>query len=304
MRQLAAAQAGLVSAEQAGLLGLGNQAARRLVAQGHWSVACHGVYDTRPGVESPEKQAWLAVLRGGEPCALGGDAALRVLGLERPAGIPLVWVPADRRPRSSADALMRRDTIGRLSRRRGLLPRISAEDAVIDVAEHLHPEAAVALFSDAVRRRIVSLVSLRATVGARARVRERRMLLALLGDLSGIESTLEYAYRRDVERAHGLPRARRQVQVSRGSRSDALYEEYGLLVELDGRAGHVDAESAFRDLSRDNRHAELSLVTLRYGSRDVRGRPCEVARQVAGVLRIHGWPGDITPCPRCAHGLQ
>jgi len=90
MRQLAAAQAGLVSAEQAGLLGLGNQAARRLVAQGHWSVACHGVYDTRPGVESPEKQAWLAVLRGGEPCAASSASSAppgsRWSGCRRTAG--------------------------------------------------------------------------------------------------------------------------------------------------------------------------------------------------------------------------
>ena len=36
-------------------------------------------------------------------------------------------------------------------------------------------------------------------------------------------------------------------------RTDVDYEEYGLLVELDGRRGH-DGAGRFRDMNRDNRH--------------------------------------------------
>jgi len=285
------------------MLGLGNQSVRRLLAQGHWTRLSHGVYDSRPGSESIEKTAWAAALEAGEPCAIGGDVALRLYGLERSTAGVIVWVPADRRPRSSGSVVMRRDKIGRLDRRRGLLPRIDPNDAVVDVAQYLPADNAIAVISEAVRRRLVTLNSLVATVEGRSRVRNRTLLLDLLADLGGIESTLEYAYRRDVERAHGLPRARRQVRMSPGTRSDVLYDEYALLVELDGRAGHSDPYSAFRDLRRDNVHALSHLVTLRYGSQDVRERPCEVAIQVSQVLRLHGWPGNLTGCPRCRRRL-
>src|SRR5689334_16353880 len=39
---------------------------------------------------------------------------------------------------------------------------------------------------------------------------------------------------------------------------------------------------------------------LRYGWADVAGRPCEVAEQVAAMLRIAGWAGQPAPCrPAC-----
>jgi very-short-patch-repair endonuclease len=299
LRNLAAAQGGLLSSAQARIFGLGDESVRRLVRQGHWCRVSEGVYDLRSGVESTEKSIWAAALRAGDPCAVGGEAALRLYGLDRPLDRIVVWVPDDRRPRSDPAVAMRRDKIGRLSRRRGLLPRIRAEDAVIDVAERLGVEDAVGLISEAVRRRLVTLDSLRSTVSDRSRVRNRKLLLDLLNDLDGIESTLEYVYRRDVERAHGLPRARRQRSASRGTRTDVLYDEYALLIELDGRVGHIDTDSAFRDLHRDNAHAEREWLTLRYGNSDVRGQPCDVAIQAGTVLRSRGWQGTLKPCPSC-----
>lgn len=299
VRALATEQAGLLSAEQAGLLGLSHQSLRRLVRDEHWVRLSEGVYDLHPGTESFEKRAWAAGLRAGNPSAIGGEAALRLYGLDRLVGRIVLWVPPDRRPRSDEDVAMRRDKVGRLNRVRGLLPRIRAEDAVVDVAEALRFEEAVALVSEAARRRLVTTASLRATISARARVRHRKLLIALLDDLDGIESTLEYIYRRDVERAHGLPKARRQRSVSSGTRTDVLYEEFGLLVELDGKAGHQGFDDAFRDLHRDNIHALRHLTTLRYGSADIRGRPCEVAAQVVAALRLRGWTGPFDGCPAC-----
>ncbi|MCA0294538.1 MAG: type IV toxin-antitoxin system AbiEi family antitoxin domain-containing protein [Actinobacteria bacterium] len=299
LRRLARAQSGLVSAEQALILGLTNESLRRLVRQEHWQRLSHGVYDLLPGTDPVEKAIWAASLRAGEPCAIGGEAALRLYGLDRHVDRIVLWVPPDRRPRSGAGVAMRRDKIGRLDRRRGMLPRIRADDAVIDVAERLPTEAAVSLISEAVRLHLVTLKALRTAIGQRARVRNRKLLVALLDDLDGIESALEFVYRRDVERAHGLPAARRQRSVSSGSRSDVVYDEYGLLVELDGKAGHIGFDAAFRDLHRDNAHAQRRWTTLRYGSADVRAQACEVAAQVASVLRDHGWVGDFQPCPHC-----
>jgi hypothetical protein len=57
---------------------------------------------------------------------------------------------------------------------------------VIDVAERLRVEDAVGLISEAVRLRVVTLRALRSTVNGRARVRNRKVLLALIDDLEGI----------------------------------------------------------------------------------------------------------------------
>ncbi|WP_156223758.1 hypothetical protein [Pseudactinotalea suaedae] len=116
----------------------------------------------------------------------------------------------------------------------------------------------------------------------------------------GARSPLERRYLRDVERAHGLPSARRQV-ARRRSEVDVLYVEQRLLVELDGRVGHAGS-GKFRDMRRDNRAVVDSLATLRCGCADVSGDPCGVAQQVAAVLQVRGWGGVLVPCPVCLPG--
>ena len=258
-----------------------------------------GLFDAAPLNGSFEKRAWMALLAAGEGAAVGGEAALALYGLERQIDDIEVWVPPGSQPDSIPGVRMRRDRIGRTERARGVLTRISMEDAIIDVGQYLPRHRLVALLADAARTRKTSLGHVAEAVDARRRVRGRKRFDELLGDLSGIESTLEYAYRRDVERAHGLPAGLRNVSVSQGTRTDVVYAEYGLLVELDGRLGHQDAGSVFRDLDRDNRHVVSGRPTLRYGSSDVRGRFCEVARQVGAVLIDRGWPGPLLACPRC-----
>jgi hypothetical protein len=171
---------------------------------------------------------------------------------------------------------------------------------LVDVGQHLDVEGLVVVLADANRLRVTTLPRVKRCLDSRRRVRHRELFLEILSDLEGIESTLEYVYRRDVERAHGLPVARRQNSMSGGTRTDVVYEEYELLIELDGRLGHVDGTSAFRDLHRDNAHAVRRLFTLRYGSADVRGKACEIARQVGAALQIRGWPGAPHGCPSCS----
>jgi very-short-patch-repair endonuclease len=113
---------------------------------------------------------------------------------------------------------------------------------------------------------------------------------------------LERHYIRDVERPHGLPRARRQVCTVHGSRTeykDALYEEFGVGVELDGNLAHPP-EAHWRDRHRDNAAAADGIITLRYSWPDVIRRRCHVAAQVAAVLWQRGWRGMPRPCgPAC-----
>jgi very-short-patch-repair endonuclease len=137
----------------------------------------------------------------------------------------------------------------------------------------------------------------------RKKVRWRGELSEAFADVdAGAHSVLEYRYMRYVERAHGLPRARRQVPASMREGTihrDVLYREYGVAVELDGRAHHP-GDLRWQDLRRDNAAAADGIITLRYGWADVARRPCEVAVQVSAVLRRRGWPGRPRPCgPSC-----
>lgn len=286
-----------MTTKQALLLGLSHNSLRRLVRQERWVRTASGLYDARPGPSTFDKRAWGGFLLAGDPAAIGGEAALRLHGLDRAVDQIEVWVPRDRQPCSRPDLVIRRDWLGRLERRRGTLSRIRAEDAVVDVGEHLEAEPLVNLLTEAVRARRVTLTSVARTVESRSRVANRALFRELLRDLEGIESTLEHRYLVDVERPHALPRGVRQVSLVARSRTDVWCDEADLLVELDGRVGHIDR--AFRDMHRDNANASRGGITLRYGSADVRGRPCEVARQVAEVLLDRGWKGSPRPCDRC-----
>src|SRR5262249_27262532 len=97
---------------------------------------------------------------------------------------------------------------------------------------------------------------LRAGLAARAKLRWRGRLgegIAMAAD--GRHWPLESRYDVDVERAHGLPPARKQVPFTRpdGSKGfrDRLYDGYGLVVELDGRRYH-EGERRDHDRRRDN----------------------------------------------------
>jgi hypothetical protein len=66
-------------------------------------------------------------------------------------------------------------------------------------------------------------------------------------------------------------------------------------VEADGQAAHPDA-ARWSDAARNNAAAAGGVVTLRYPYSDLAARPCEVAAEVAAVLRRRGWDGLPRAC--------
>ena len=128
-----------------------------------------------------------------------------------------------------------------------------------------------------------------------------KQLTAALDDVRrGVQSPLELRYLRLVERAHRLPRGARQVRHQRRGGhiyDDVLYGDFGLVVELDGRAAHP-VEQIGRDLIRDNVAAARGDSVLHYGWDLAAGEPCRVAAEVAAALRKRGWRGTARPCKR------
>ena len=249
------------------------------------------------------------MLIGGDSARLGGAAAGHLHGFvpAEPAEI-LVLSPADRsRPTVGGGPwTFRRERVGVRSRRTVAdPPRTTVEDTVLDLVDAATDVAAVVdVVTSAVQARLTTAVELREAVARRHVLRHRPVLLGLLADVTdGARSLLEVDFLRDVERAHALPVGRRQVR-RRGTEADVLYEEYAVLVELDGRVGH-GGTGRFRDMHRDNVSTADGLSTLRYGYADVHDRPCEVAGQIGEVLVGRGWPGPLERCDRCraAHPL-
>jgi hypothetical protein len=129
------------------------------------------------------------------------------------------------------------------------------------------------LITTAVQRRLTTVKKLHRELDERARHRHRALLRDLLSDVEvGAESPIELRYLRDVERPHGLPKGNRQQSRSGlPYQTDVDYKEFSLIVELDGRVDH-EGVGRFRDMDRDNRHALVDAVTLRYGSYDLAAR--------------------------------
>jgi hypothetical protein len=179
-------------------------------------------------------------------------------------------------------------------------PRLTVESTVLDLSDVRDAGEVVELVTTAVQRRLTTVKRLRQDLDARARHRHRALLRDLLADVgAGAESPIELRYLRDVERPHGLPKgSRQQSRSGLPYMTDVDYVEFGLIVELDGRAGH-EGIGRFRDMDRDNRHALLDATTLRFGHYDLASRPCAVAFQVYCALAGRGYVEVFLRCRNC-----
>lgn len=291
--ELADAQSGLLSCSQVVELGGSEALIRRCVRDGHWHRLTAGILST---TRSPSWLGWVwaGVLVAGPSAVVGGAAAAHLHRIGPEPRIIDIWAP-DNSPRwRSPWRFHRAWRAGR-----GEPARVSLEQATIDVCSAGSPDDVAATLASALGTRRTSPGALRSLALESPTLRHRGLVLSMLEDVgSGAESPLEVRYMRDVERAHGLPTAQRQVRVSSGTRTDVGYLDHLVLVELDGRLGH-DGTGAWRDWARDNNHAMSHFTTLRYGWHDVVRRPCDVAWQVGEALAQGGWAGMPRRCRSC-----
>lgn len=290
-------QAGAASVRQIESLGLGRTQIARLVRDGTWVRSASGVCIRAASAPTFDRLLWTGFLVAGAPAAIGGLAALHRLGVAPdPPQSVTVFVPAAPKRRLSPPFIPVRDGRDRLSHARGSLPVIRIEDALLDESVRQSLEAFVGNVTDATRLRLTTPQRIDDVLRTRERLRHKAELHEVLTDLQGIESNLEYVFRRDVERAHGLPDGIRQYKAGR-SRFDILYDGYGVVAEVDGERGHV--RGRFRDYARDNEHAADLVTTFRYGTYDIRQVPCLLGAQLGRALMLRGWEGPLLACRRC-----
>jgi very-short-patch-repair endonuclease len=287
-------QAGVISRQQALCAGIASTAVDNQLRSKRWQQLQRGVYACFTGKPAREAELWAAVLRAGDGAALSYRTAAELYGLDRgPAGLIHVTIPAGRRTGIVRGGVVHFSRYLEQTRHPALLPpRTRIDDTVLDLTQISDDfDQAFDWLSRAVGRRLTTPARLTAALQTRSKVRWRTDLLAALADVAeGAQSNLEWRYVRNVERAHGLPAARRQAKIVTGERTryaDNLYEEAKLAVELDGQAAHPP-EQRWTDSHRDNEHACLGIVTVRYNWSDVTNRPCAVAAEVAALLRTRG----------------
>lgn len=290
---LARRQSETLSAAQLAGHGITDRVVERMVDQGLLVRIARGVYTT--GHAGWRQQAWAGVLLGGPSAVLGMRAAAYLHGfINAPPECVSVFVAGQSRVHDPRWQFIRSARLGS-----GEPPRTRAAQTIVDLASVARPDEVVSLLAEAMGRGRVRSKELLTTLRETPRHPYRRLLEELVGEVAaGSESPLEVRYARDVERAHRLPPARRQARPLGRYRCDAWYQEFGLLVELDGAAYH-GGSVAQSDLDRDADHLLAGLVTLRLGWKQVVGDPCRAARQVAGALNSLGWQGTLTSCSRC-----
>lgn len=301
-------QDGVISRRQALACDLAVHDIRRLLRRKEWARVHPGVYVDHTGPLTWRQRAWAAVLVCA-PAALCRESARRAADgpgrtTHDDGKVIHVAVTASRviDPPPGVEVHRLTDVDQKVLWHTSP-PRQRIEHAVIDLAGRA-PRGidAIGHLADAVRARQTTAPRLAAALADRTRIGRRRFLSEVIADIgAGTCSALEHGYLARVERPHGLPVARRQMRESiKGPLyRDAVYEEFGAIIELDGRLHHSTTQARDRDLERDLDAFVTGRVTARLGWGQVFDRPCRTAQKVALALHNRGWAGVLRHCPRC-----
>jgi very-short-patch-repair endonuclease len=297
-------QAGVVARWQALDAGLSRKAIEVRLRTGRWRRLHPGVYATFTGIPGRQAQLWAAVLHCGSGAALSHESAAELCGLVDETAHPIHVSVSSRRKVSAPTPLVVHHVARVRAHPSRQPPQTAIDDIVIDLTQAATSlDQAIAWIARACARRLTTPARLGRALAARPKIRWRRELADACADVAeGCHSLLEWRYLREVERAHCLPRGRRQVARQMGAHrarryDDVRYEEYAVVVELDGRVAHP-TDQAFRDMRRDNALVVAGERVLRYGWSDVAPHPCAVAAQAAAVLQAAGWRGAPRRCGR------
>lgn len=302
-------QDGVVARRQALDCGVDVAYIRRRLRR-EWVTVHPGVYVTHTGPLTWLQRAWAAVLDAA-PAVLSHQSAVQAV-LHNGSGP--IHISVDRRRRVTRRpgvVVHYRSDLDDVALYNSHPPRMRLEDAVVELAAGAEDtKSAVAYFADAVQARITTADRLLDALNARLRVRHSEFLRRVLADVrDGACSALEHRYLVAVERAHGLPTGARQKESASGRRGlrDVVYEDWGVIVELDGRLFHDNATSYDRDLERDlDAAAAEDLRTVRAGYGQVFDRSCSTAAKITVILQRLGWPDEPRTCdsPDCSIRLM
>ena len=292
----AARQHGLISAAQLAALGLSRHH-RRVVLTAGWLVkVAPRVFAIAGSPDSIERRQMSGLLCLGPTAAISHEAAARLHGFDRcrPDVVEFTMPRVGRGRKTpflvhTTDALRPPDVVTVKGFR-----STSATRTIIDLARARIPAVRLeAAIDSAVRSGASSPIVIAERLAAlRGRGRwGARKLDELLLDAGG-HSMLERRFLA-LMRAASLPRPSTQVvhraETRTYARVDFCFEEFGIVVEVSGRLGHVsDAERA-RDAQRRNELQDAGRRVFEYTFADVMRRPAFVVATMRARLADAGW---------------
>lgn len=302
VRDLAAAQHGVVARRQLVEAGLTARKIDGQVARGELVLLHRGVYAL--GHRQLRREGfWLAaVLAAGSRAVLSHReaAALHAIRQSNRARID-VTAPGRRRSQAGIELhhapTLHSDDITVVEG----IPVTTVARTLIDLATVVAPNQLAKAINEAERLR---LFDLRAVEEARERVRHRNgpghaRLAAALAEQRALATTLTRSVLEDAFlaaiRTAGIPIPRTNAPLH-GYEVDALWPAERLVVELDGYAYHRSPRAFQHDRTKSNVLATAGYTVLRFTHDDVTRRPAATAAIVRGRLDSTT-PEPAGPCP-------
>jgi hypothetical protein len=289
-------QEGVLSLAQA-KLHLSVDAVRHRVRSGRWQQLHRGIFLTHNGPTTRTHREWAAVLGVGSAAVLGGSTALSLAGRRTESSAIHVLVATKYQPRSvPGGVIVHRTTTLPDSHVHWLAkpPRTKPGRSVVDAAQWARTDDAARLaVADAFQRTLVTFGDVIDVLAVMPRARRRELVRQTAHDCAGgSRSISELDYLR-LNRRWGLPDPTRQAirYDANGHRRylDALYEPWGVHVEVDG-GQHTEAKAWWADMQRQNALWIAGDRVLRFPAWAIRERPSEVFAQVRAALVAAGWP--------------
>ena len=276
-------QQGNVTHEQLIALGLGRAAIGYRARHGRLYRIHVGVYGVgRPPV-TPLERAAAAVLACGTGAALGDESGLTLWGWTDRWRTPFhVIVPKLRRRPGIvvhvAPGLARADV-----RRHHGIPVASPARTLLDCAPGLAPRRLTRIVNDALRSPFLTRSQL-ADVCRRYPRHPGAKLLSRFVSGTGAPTRSEFEDRfLTLCEQFGLPSPKVNTVVC-GHEVDALFDDAGVIVELDGWDFHQSRDSFERDRRRDADTLAAGLATIRITWERLAGKPAPEAKRLRAIL--------------------
>lgn len=291
---LAREQSGVLSRRQLYALGVTRGQVRANVRARRWRRVGSQSISLTTGPLTRAAQEWAAVFEAGPRAFLDGSSALIAAGLRGFSEDSIrVSVPRGARVRRARGLDIRQTRRWQADDVAGTgVPRSRPAVAAVRGALWARSDKQAALIiTMAVQQGLVDPASLGLELLRIKRDRRRALLHTVVLDLlEGVRSLGEADFRR-MCRQHGLPDPSRQV-VRRGRRGtyylDALWEEWGVVVEIDG-IQHVWAENVVHDALRQNDVMLAHGRVLRLPLLGLRLSPDDFFSQIRDALTRAGW---------------
>jgi hypothetical protein len=154
----------------------------------------------------------------------------------------------------------------------------------------------MAVLAAGVQQKLARVDDLRQEAARIETLQHRKLIVEALDDIAGGSQALsELDFIRQVVRAFDLPEPSRQVarRDARGRRrwADVMWDEYKIVVEIDGAQHAEDLLQRWDDMERDIDLGLDGYLTLRFPAWLVRTDPGYVAQRTLEALRKAGYRG-------------